>query len=559
MNKYKQYFILILICSMIGFSAPVSAAGKKHPLHKPAPAPELQELPVIDKKSLTPAQQKIDTALLRISIKMDEEIDSGRSVQQMAEAFSNKFLKIDDKGRMQVYVHYTNKKKAIDSIKSVEGIIDLVSEPMGLVQAWIAYDSIEKLAQEKWIKAIRRPGYAITRTGSVNSEGDAIHRSDLTRSIHGYGGKGIKVGVISDGINGITQSQNSGDIPSTYEARSARSDNNLYDGAEGTAMLEIVHDLAPEASLAFSNCDTSVEFIEAVNILDNEFDCDIICDDLGFLLQPYCADGSIAQRLNQLYPNGKLAVSAAGNDGDQSYYEGDFYATTGNIGNEPAENIHAFNQMSDYTMRVTIPSYSYFLCVLQWDDKFGSSDNDYDLYLVNSSNTFLYSLSVNVQNGDDDPLEYIVYENYGSEKTGNLIIQKYSGEIKLLKMIVAYGSILEYAKAPGSIYGHPAARDVIAVGAINQQTPGTIAPYSSQGPVTIRYPNEIRDKPEICGIDNVSVTGNGGFPSTFAGTSAAAPHVAAICAQIWSANPGMSNTMIKDYMMNYANDLGTPG
>ena len=38
-------------------------------------------------------------------------------------------------------------------------------------------------------------------------------------------------------------------------------------GAEGTALLEIVHDLAPGAKLSFANGDTDLAFNQAVNFL----------------------------------------------------------------------------------------------------------------------------------------------------------------------------------------------------------------------------------------------------------------------------------------------------
>ena len=75
-------------------------------------------------------------------------------------------------------------------------------------------------------------------------------------------------------------------------AQSFRSDADLEDrhsffqpcafrgaGAEGGALLEIVHDLAPGAQLSFGNADTSLSFIEAVNAL--AADNDVVVDDLG--------------------------------------------------------------------------------------------------------------------------------------------------------------------------------------------------------------------------------------------------------------------------------------
>ncbi|HHU85189.1 MAG TPA: S8 family serine peptidase, partial [Peptococcaceae bacterium] len=111
-----------------------------------------------------------------------------------------------------------------------------------------------------------------------------------------------------------------------------------------------------------------------------------------------------------------------------------------------------------------------------------------------------------------------------------------------------------------SIFGHPAVPGAIAVGAINAAAPSQIANYSSQGPVTIRYPAaETRNKPDVCGIDGVRVTGAGGFSSTFYGTSAAAPHVAAIAALTWAQYPEKTAAEIRALLLSEVVDLGLPG
>ena len=76
--------------------------------------------------------------------------------------------------------------------------------------------------------------------------------------------------MISDGSLGSVASMASGDLPANIGSRSFRADGNLNAGAEGTALLEIVHDIAPGAELFFANFDTGLEFIQAVDWLADQ-------------------------------------------------------------------------------------------------------------------------------------------------------------------------------------------------------------------------------------------------------------------------------------------------
>src|SRR5207247_7286699 len=65
-------------------------------------------------------------------------------------------------------------------------------------------------------------------------------------------------------------------------------------GAEGTALLEIIHDLAPKAQLYFANADTDLAFNQAVNYLAQN--TDVAMDDLGFFGLPF--DGTSDVSMN---------------------------------------------------------------------------------------------------------------------------------------------------------------------------------------------------------------------------------------------------------------------
>ena len=164
------------------------------------------------------------------------------------------------------------------------------------------------------------------RTGSIDSEGDVTHRADLARSIFQVDGTGIKIGVLSDGVASLTTSQSTGDLgPVTVLTGQAGPAN----GDEGTAMLEIVHDLAPGASLYFATADNGVSSF-ATNIRNlRAAGCDIIVDDYGYFSESPFQDGPVAQAVNDVTANGALYFSSAGNGGNKddstsSIWEGDF-------------------------------------------------------------------------------------------------------------------------------------------------------------------------------------------------------------------------------------------
>src|SRR5262249_60758446 len=88
-------------------------------------------------------------------------------------------------------------------------------------------------------------------------------RADRVRA-QGLDGSGVVVGVISDGIDSLRDAQNSQNLPDVEVPNGGC---RRGSGDEGTALLEIVHDVAPGAQLLFAGPADSFEMVEAAQCL----------------------------------------------------------------------------------------------------------------------------------------------------------------------------------------------------------------------------------------------------------------------------------------------------
>jgi PKD repeat protein len=120
--------------------------------------------------------------------------------------------------------------------------------------------------------------------------------------------------------------------------------------------------------------------------------------------------------------------------------------------------------------------------------------------------------------------------------------------------------------AADSITGSHTAPNAIVVGAADAATPNVLYYYCSQGPATLRWPAPAtRRKPDITGVDGCLITGAGGFGywdgahHLFYGTSAAAPHIAALVALAWSGKPSATNAQVRTALLESAEDRGAAG
>jgi hypothetical protein len=420
-----------------------------------------------------------------------------------------------------------------------------------MAEGWVTPEQLGNLSQLAIVRFVASPARPRARVGSVTSEGVSIIKADQLQA-KGVRGAGARVGVISDGIIGLAQAKASGDLPANVAIiADPCSPDGAGSCAEGTAMMEIVHDIAPDAALGFCGADSLLGMQNCINDLVKNFRANIIVDDLGFPDEAMFEDSALSKTINSQASQGLLYASAAGN-GNGCYYEADykpgspppggFYDSRHDFGLAGLGASRLYDQM------VVGPLGSVEL-TLQWNDPFARPTNDYDLFLEDSNGNIL-AQSTDVQNGFSAPaMEILQYQNPGNQPLNvrAVVLRKAGAQTRRLKMTFSDGSSgcdgilpISYTTGPGSIYGHPAATGAIAVGAVDATTPpyNVIEYYSDLGPVRIDFPVlQLRQKPDISGLDDVSVSGAGGFGGPggcplvcFSGTSAAAPHIAGLLA-----------------------------
>lgn len=567
-------------------------------------------LPFAQAQAAVPGQSsdRLDQRLVPIASAaaqhVDTELRDAALLRQQEHQSSPFAARWNTAGQVQVYLHYDPTQAAPDREQlAALGVTDMVISPkLGVIQAWVPASQLEAVAALPGVARVGLPRYALpTRaptvgprpaTGSVTTQGDTLLGAAAFRKSTGVTGQGVTVGVISDGDQHIADSQKSGNLPGNIwndpkDAGGGGGFSPASTGDEGTAMMEIVYDIAPGVSrLGFCGPQTTVDFVTCLDDFESNISANVIVDDLGF------PGGAMFSRDNftsavasfaSANPTVRL-VTAAGNDGT-GFWEGQWSpltvsTTVNGVSYDKAQAFLNSHHVAKPFLRLVVPPGDTVGYIVEWadpwDDAATANDpNDYDVVVFDNPNgnpTGAVACNQGINIGPANGASKCNQSNTKPKTTpGPTPIQgsewratqtdyylevffRHGTPSKRIKIMVfdqVGRQVLVEPSTDGSIGGQSALAypSEITAGAVNAGDL-SLESYSSTGPVEMGTTGHAQSsvmKPDFVAPDCVDVTGAGGFETPFCGTSAAAPHIAGLVALLMSGYPGQSPyTLLKD-------------
>lgn len=419
-----------------------------------------------------------------------------------------------------------------------------------LLEARVSATALTALARSRGVRFVREPARPVA--DSLRGQGVASTGAALWHKA-GARGEGVKVAIVDLGFDGYRQSQGTGDLPETVVRVDFCRPGGFEAESHGTAVAEIVSEMAPGAKLYLVCIDDAAGLGRAVAYAQAH-GIQIVSHSASWFNTgrgdgsggPETPEGIVAAARGA----GILWVNAAGNRAQQHW--------SGTFADADADGWHEFAP-GDEGNTIAVRGGAGACVASKWDD-WPASAEDYDLYLTRSPGGTVVASSTAPQTGLEPPSELMCFVN-SSSATQSYAIGIRANHITTrpvrFDLFVYPGPDLEYQVAEGSITEPGTSPAALTVGAACWQS-RALEPYSSQGPTI-----DARLKPDLIGPDSVSSFTFGPFSgcgvSGFAGTSAATPHVAAAAALVKQANPSFGPAELQAYLEENAVDLGAPG
>ncbi|HYQ79651.1 MAG TPA: S8 family serine peptidase [Solirubrobacterales bacterium] len=518
-------------------------------------------------------------------------------------------------GRILVYVRHQPGAGTLPGLRAAGASIVDSNLSLGTATAAVAPSDLGTIARLPGVLAVTPVRAPIVRGdcdgGSVISEGVAQLHVPAAREEFEVDGGGVTVGVLSDSFDQATEAVTGGPIATkakkdeeTGDLPGAKSPCATQKGSvderqpyeffkeepsfdEGRAMLQIVHDVAPEADLAFHSAfNGELDFAAGIEDLAAA-GADAIVDDVGYFEEPFFQEGPVAAAVTAASEAGSTYLSAAGNENafdaeghEIASWEAPEYRDSHGCPPE-VRSLASFNTShcldfnpgaaTDPTFGIKVEPEEALTVDLQWAEPWFGVKTDLDAFLLDSEGHLLTAAFEGNVAETERPLEILQWENNSpSTRVVQLVVNRFAGSasprLKFLLLSGALGS--EYPKSGGgdvvgpTVYGHAAAASAVTVGAVPFNNSGKPEGYSSRGPATLYFgpvegtaPAPALPSPEVVSKPDVAATDCGGTTFfarksasgvwRFCGTSAAAPHAAGVAALMLEDKPGSSPAAVQ--------------